>query len=121
MIGRKRWAIPGGHIPLHSTGEEPAFVSQDRLCLLNAGDEEASVKVTIFYDDRAPVGPHELSVAAQRVRHIRFNDLIEPEAIPLDVPYAALVESNHPIVVQFTRMDTGSAAAGLMGTMAYGP
>jgi hypothetical protein len=41
------------------------------------------------------------------VRNARFNDLIDPEALPLDTPYAAVIEANVPIVVQFGRLDSG--------------
>jgi hypothetical protein len=118
-LGRTRWAIPGGRIPPSSTGREPAFTSHDKLCLLNVGAGEADVRVTVYYRDRAPVGPYRVRVPARRVKHVRFNDLIDPLAIPLDEEYAAVVESDVPIVVQFSRLDSGSAAAAPMGTIAF--
>lgn len=118
-LGRRRWAIPGGHIPFPSTGYEPTFTSRDVLRLLNAGNEAAEVEITILYENRSPVGPYCLEVPARRLRRIRFNDLIDPQALPLDTPYAALVEANVPIVVQFTRMDTADARHALLGTMGF--
>jgi hypothetical protein len=90
-IGAKVWAIPGGHVPLRSSGEEPRQTSRDELCVLNAGHVDVSLQLTIYYEDRDPVGPYPLKVPAQRVRHVRFNDLIDPHAMPLDTPYAALI------------------------------
>ena len=52
------------------------------------------------------MGPYPLTVAPHRVRQVRFNDLIDPQAMPLGVDYAVVIESNVPIVVQFTRHDT---------------
>ena len=118
-IGRKVWAIAGGRIPLESTGREPAFTSFDQLCVLNATDREARVALTIYYADREPVGPYELTVAARRVRHVRVNDLIDPLAVPLDADYAAVVESNVPVVIQFTRQDTRQAENALMSLAAF--
>ncbi len=118
-IGRTCWAMPGGHIPLESTGPEPACTSHDALSLLNTGDEMANVRVTIYYADREPVGPYRITVAPRRMRQVRLNDLIFPEAIPLDTDYAAVVESDIPIVVQFTRQDTGQPPRALLGTLAY--
>ena len=43
---------------------------------------------------------------ASRVRCVRCNDLSDPEATPLGVDYGGLVESNVPVVVQFTRIAT---------------
>jgi hypothetical protein len=61
----------------------------------------------------------ELEVDARRVREVRFNDLIEPQAIPLEVPYACVIEASVPIVVQFTRQDTGQASNAQATTIAY--
>jgi hypothetical protein len=118
-IGAKVWAIPGGHMPLSSSGEEPRNTSRDELCVLNTGGSDAHLQLTIYYEDHEPVGPYPLKVAAQRVRHVRFNDLIDPQALPLDTPYAALLIADHPVVVQFTRRDTSQAANALATTLAF--
>ncbi len=118
-IGAKVWAIPGGHMPMLSSGDEPRDTSRDELCVLNAGHVDAQLQLTIYYEEREPVGPYPLKVAAQRVRHVRFNDLIDPHALPLDTPYAVLVVADHPIVVQFTRRDTSQAANAIATTLAY--
>lgn len=118
-IGSKIWAIPGGHVPLLSSGEEPRDTSCDELCVLNAGHFDAHLQLTIYYEDREPVGPYPLTVAAQRVRHVRFNDLIDPQALPLDTAYAALIIADHPVVVQFSRRDTSQAANAIATTLAF--
>jgi hypothetical protein len=118
-IGAKVWAIPGGHVPLRSSGEEPRQTSRDELCVLNAGHVDVSLQLTIYYEDREPVGPYPLKVPAQRVRHVRFNDLIDPHAMPLDTPYAAVLIADHPVVVQFTRHDTSQAANAIATTLAF--
>jgi hypothetical protein len=118
-IGHKVWAIAGGHIPLNNTGREPEFTSFDRLCFLNTGENAAQVEITFFYEDHDPIGPYKIAVAAQRIRYVRINDLIDPEAVPLDTDYGCVIEANMPIVVQFTRQDTRQAANALMGMMAF--
>ena len=118
-IGSKVWAIPGGHVPWLSSGEEPRDTSCDELCVLNAGHFDAHLQLTIYYEDREPVGPYPLTVAAQRVRHVRFNDLIDPQALPLDTAYAALIIADHPVVVQFSRRDTSQAANAIATTLAF--
>lgn len=119
VIGAKVWAIPGGHMPLRSSGEEPRDTSCDELCVLNTGHADANLQLTIYYEDHEPVGPYPLKVAAQRVRHVRFNDLIDPQALPLDIAYAALVVADHPVVVQFTRRDTSQAAIAIATAIAF--
>ena len=56
---------------------------------------------------------------AQRMRTIRFNDLIDPETIALDTDFAAIIESNVRIVVQFQRVDTSRNGQAILGTLAY--
>lgn len=119
-IGDTRWVIPGGHVPVESTGPEPRFVSRDELCLLNAGDRMATLELTLHYADGHEAGPYPLTVASERVRHVRINDLIDPYAPPLGKDYGIVVESNTPIVVQFTRQDTRQAENATLSTVAYG-
>jgi hypothetical protein len=114
-IGRRTWAIAGGFAPSSGTGPEPEFTAHDRLALLNAGDALANVRITVLYARHGEVGPFRLGVAPRRVRQVRVNDLIFPEAVRLDEAYGLVVRSDVPVVVQFTRQDTrGAAAAGFL-------
>ncbi|WP_332673800.1 sensory rhodopsin transducer [Aromatoleum sp.] len=87
--------------------------------MLNAGEREAHVAITIFYADRAPVGPYRVTVPARRTLHLRFNDLADPQPIPRDTDYASVFESDEPIVVQHPRLDSRQAALALLTTVAY--
>ena len=118
-IGHRRWAIAEGYIPSWSNGPEPQFTSHETACLLNTSDEEAQVEITIFFSDSEPVGPYKVTVPARRTKHVRFNDLNDPEPIPVDTDYASMVESNVPIVVQHTRLDSRQAENALLSTIAY--
>jgi hypothetical protein len=75
--------------------------------------------MTIFYADRDPVGPYCITVPARRTKHVRFNDLSDPEPIPRHTDYASLFESDVPIVVQHTRLDSRQAANALLTTIAF--
>jgi hypothetical protein len=118
-IGAKRWAIAEGYIPGWSNGPEPQFTSHETVCILNAADIDAHVAITIFYADREPAGPYEVVVPARRTRHVRFNDLQKPERIPTDTDFASVIESDIPIVVQHTRLDSRQAENALLSTIAY--
>ena len=118
-IGRKRWAIAEGYIPGESTGPEPAMTSHETACLLNAGDQDAHVEITVFFSDRQPAGPYRVTVGARRTKHVRFNDLSDPEPIPRDTDYASVIESDVPIVVQHTRLDSRQAENALLTTIAF--
>lgn len=104
--GRTEWIFAAGFAPSESTGREPEFTSRNTLCLLNTGSEEICVRVTVYHEDRDPVGPYEIPVGGQRVRHVRINDLIDPEAVPLEVPYGLLVRAEQPVVAQLYYLDS---------------
>ncbi|UJH91726.1 sensory rhodopsin transducer [Antarcticibacterium sp. 1MA-6-2] len=78
-LGKKIWVIAEGYIPTYGTGKEPEFTSHETACILNTSDEKAEVEITIFFSDKDPVGPYKVTVEAQRTKHLRFNDLKDPE------------------------------------------
>ena len=118
-IGRTRWAIAEGYIPSESSGSGRAFESHETVCILNAGTEDAQVRITLFFADRPSVGPYRLSVPGERTRHVRFNDLDDPEPVPRDTDYSSVIESDRPIVCQHTRLDSRQAELALLSTMAW--
>jgi hypothetical protein len=118
-IGRRRWAIAEGYIPSQSAFNDRALISHETACILNAGDRDAQVAITVFFGDREPVGPYRVTVGARRTLHLRFNDLADPQPVPLDTDYASVFESDVPIIVQHTRLDSRRAELALLSTMAY--
>ena len=119
-IGRRRWAIAEGYIPGWSHGPEPEMTSHETACLLNAGDSDAHVEITIFFEDREPSRPYRVTVPARRTKHVRFNELRDPEPIPKATPYASVIKSDVPIVVQHTRLDSRQSENALITTIAFG-
>jgi hypothetical protein len=119
LLGHTEWVIAEGYIPAYSTGPEPQFTSHETACILNTTDQDAHVEITIYFSDREPVGPYRVTVPARRTKHLRFNDLTDPAPIPLDTDYASVFESDVPIVVQHTRLDSRQAENALLSTIAY--
>jgi hypothetical protein len=118
-VGHKRWVIADGYIPPDSTGASRPLTSHDAICILNCGGEDALIDVMIFFSDRKPAGPYHIVVEASRTKHVRFNELTDPEPVPHDTDYASVIESDVPIVVQHTRLDSRQSALALMTTIAY--
>jgi hypothetical protein len=118
-IGRTRWAIAEGYIPGTSHGEGRELESHETACILNAGQETAEISITIYFADRDPAGPYRLSVPPRRTTHLRFNDLEDPEPVPKDTDFASVIESNVPVIVQHTRLDSRQAELALLSTMAF--
>jgi len=118
-VGARVWAIPEGYIPGESVSTDHALISHEAACILNAGDKDADITITIFFVDREPIRSYRLTVGARRTRHLRFNDLSDPERIPRDTSYASLIESTQPIVVQHTRLDSRDPNIALLSTVAF--
>jgi hypothetical protein len=117
-IGKRRWAIAEGYIPSQSVSHDRALLSHETACILNAGARDANVTLTVFFATREPV-EYRFVVPAKRTLHLRFNDLKDPEPIPLDTDYASVFVSDVPVVVQHTRLDSRRAEIALLSTIAY--
>jgi hypothetical protein len=118
--GRLLWAIAEGYIPgASSRPGGRAFESHETACILNAGDADAHLEITLYFADREPVGPYRITVAARRTLHLRFNDLADPAPVPRDTDYASVIRADRPVVVQHTRLDSRQAALALHSTVAW--
>ncbi len=118
-VGRRTWAIAEGYIPGDSLSDDPAFVSHETACILNAGEHDANIAITLYFTDRDPVGPYRVTVPARRTLHLRFNDLEDPEPVPRDTDFASVIESDQPVVVQHTRLDSRHPNVALLSTVAF--
>ena len=118
-VGARTWSIAEGYIPPSGLGGDRALESHETACLLNAGDADAHVSITIYFADREPAGPYRVTVPARRTLHLRFNDLEDPAPVPRGTDYASVIESDVPIVVQHTRLDSRDPAIALLSTVAF--
>ena len=109
-IGYRRWAIAEGH--LQDSSDETA-------CILNASDDDAHVALMLFFPDREPAGPYEVTVPARRTVHMRFDDLADPEPVPRDRDYSSVLESDVPVVVQYSRVEGPDHDRPFASTIAY--
>lgn len=115
--GVKLWVIPDCYIPEVSSG---ALESHESICVLNCSPEDALLHITIYFEDREPLERIPVYVPAKRTKHVRTSSLKKGEqTIPRGVPYAAEVESDIPVYVQYSRLDSTQAENALMTTMAF--
>lgn len=116
-IGETQWIIPDGFIPPDSSGK---LTSHESICVVNCSSEEATMHITIFFEDQEPIPEIPYVVPGRRTKHIRTSSLHKDGmSIPVGVPYAMQIQSNIPIVVQYSRLDSTQAENALMSTMAY--
>ena len=117
--GSKKWAIPGGNVPVKSNGHEPELTSFDQLSILNTNSSNAQISLTIYFSETETYGPYKIEMPGKRVKKIRINDLIDPLAVPLGEPYACLIEADVEVVLQFTRQDTSQQENAGCTTLAF--
>ncbi len=118
-IGSKLWAIAEGYIPGWSEGPQPLMTGHETACILNTSENDAHIEFILYFSNRDPVGPYKVTVPARRTRHIRFNDLLDPEPVPRETDYAVVITADVPIVVQHTRLDSRQAELALLSTLPY--
>ena len=115
--GKKTWLIADAYYDSQSNHQP----SHESVCVLNTSDEDAVIDMTLYFEDRPPMAGFIAPCGAGRTHHIRMDKIksANGEAVPMDTPYAILVTSSIPVVVQYTRLDTAQAEMALMTTMAY--
>ena len=116
--GKKTWLIADNYLNSVSLND---WNSHEAVCVLNTTDLDAEIKFTLFFEDREPNNDFSSFCKAGRTHHIRLDKIVscKGETIPRDTPYALLIESNTPIVVQYSRLDTSHKELALMSTIAY--
>jgi hypothetical protein len=117
VAGTTRWFVPDAFLPSESSH---GIESHEAACLLNVGDDDASVAFTFYFEDREPIEGVVVRLGARRTRHVRLDRAAELGAeLPRGTPFAYAVESDVPIVVQHSRLDTTAGGYTLFTTIAY--
>ena len=115
--GKKTWLIPDGYYDSQFVKQ----VSHDAVCVLNTTEKDATIKMTLFFEDREEMGGFEAKCGARRTHHIRMDRLkdINGDGIERGIPYAIYIKSNTPVICQYSRCDTTQSELSFMGLIAY--
>ena len=118
VFGKTQWLVADGYM---SNTEKGGYVSHEAICVLNLSGTRANICITIYFEDAEPIRGIKATCEHERTNHIRLDKAISEDGrrIPKDTPYAVLVESDVPIVVQASRLDVSQAEYSLMTTVAY--
>lgn len=119
VYGKKVWYIPDGYYP--DSERDGKYVSHEAICVLNASDNDANLKITLYFEDTEPMKGFVVECKAKRTNHIRMDQLqsIDGKTVPRGVAYAILVESSADIICQYSRVDTAQENMSFMTTIAY--
>ena len=118
-VGHRVWLIPDGYLPPAS--HPGSLQSHEAVCVLNTGPAEATVRLTIYFEDREPLRDLTSRIPGERTLHLRLDRPEHTGGVPLPtgVPYAIKLESDVPVIVQHSRLDATQPALALFTTMAY--
>ena len=118
MYGKNVWMIADGYM---SNTEKGELVSHEAVCVLNLSGEEAHINITVYFENAEPLRGITAVCENERTNHIRLDKAKTSDGrmIPKDTPYALLVESDRPIIVQASRLDVSQPEYALMTTIAY--
>ena len=118
MYGKNVWMVADGYMSDSSKGE---FVSHEAICVLNLSGEDANINITLYFEAAEPMKEIHAVFKNERTNHIRLDKIVTDDGrkIPKNTPYAVLVESDRPVVVQSSRLDVSQPEYALMTTIAY--
>lgn len=111
-----KWYVPDGFTPSVSNGATP---SHEAICILNTTDQPATISLTLYFTDREKLDGFTVVCPAERTVHVRMDSLknSDGKSIPLDTPYAIMLESESDLTMQYTRVDSSQTALALATTV----
>mgnify|MGYP003294093000 CR=1 FL=1 len=114
MYGKNVWLIADGFMSDTKKGD---LVSHEAICVLNL----SNINITLYFENDEPMRGIHAVCKHERTNHIRLDKVITDDGrkIPKNTPYAVLVESDQPVVVQSSRLDVSQPEYALMTTIAY--
>jgi len=102
-IGKKTWVFSDGDLP--PPGDTEPF-GHEALMIVNNGEKEATIKVTILFDDKDPKEGITLHVPPRRVKCFRMDMPLGDEKFQLGPGQTAtIIESDVPVVAVYGRLD----------------
>ena len=119
QLNQKTWLIADMYYPSES---KPGTVhSHEAVCVLNPSDRDAHLEIALYFKDREPIALQHCTCPARRTSHVRMDiaKTADGSGVPQDIPYAALVNSDMEIAVQYSRADAHQEALAMMTTMAH--
>ena len=119
MDGKTKWYFPDGELP--PMGDDPEVYGHESIIILNPNDQEAHVKLCIYWTDREPTWSEEMVVAAGRVKGLRAPEKCDflggvPNA---GEQYAMLLQSDIPVIAQYGRLDIRQSNMAFYTTSGY--
>ena len=118
MNGKKVWFFPDGDRPPFGDSE---LIGHESFIVLNPNSEEAHIVFTLYFEEAEPVQGIQMTVPAERVKCFQTHNPnhFGEHVLPLTTQYAAKVESDVPVIVQYGRLDARQENLAYYTTMGY--
>jgi len=118
MYGKKIWFFPDGDRPPFG---ESALKGHESFVVLNPNTVDAHLKFTIYFEDKDPIKEIKIEVGGERVRCFQTHnpDHFGDHILPVATQYAAKIESDVPVIVQYGRLDERQVNLAYYTTMGY--
>ena len=118
VVGKKYWIIPDCELPPEGEG---VLKGHESVIVVNDTNKTATIKVKVFYPDKAPYEKIVWTVKPQSVRCFRMNNLNDMcgYEVEKETQYAMKLSSNAKIVVQYGRLDNRQTNLAYYTTLAF--
>lgn len=118
MHGKKVWFFPDGDRPPFGDSE---LKGHESYVVLNPNKQTAHVNFTFYYEDKDPLTDVKVTVDGERVFCFQTHNAqhFGEHTMPLTTQYAAKVESDVPVIVQYGRLDPRQVNLAYYTTMGY--
>lgn len=104
MKGSLNWIFADGELP---PKDETGLEAHESLMIMNVNDENATVSLNFYFEDREPDKDIIVKVDARRVKCIRLDKPVGENGYKVPFgQYALELNSDVPIFAVFGRLDT---------------
>lgn len=112
------WVFPDLEMP---PAGDSLLKGHESVIILNMNDVDANVKISLYFEDKAPILDIPVTVDANRVRCLRTNNADDFGGIVIEreIQYAMKLTSDVPVVAQYGRLDTRQENMAFYTVMGY--
>ena len=119
--GKKYWYIADGYLPYKGAVADAGFEGHEAIMFLNCNEQDATVFVDIYFEDKEPIKDVKMIIPAERIKCVRVDHPDEMGGVVINrqEQYSIRVRSDINIVVQYGRMDIAQPNLSYIGLMGY--